>query len=98
MLVKHWQIKAANHQTFSGGGLDELGFSSIAEVVLKCAFEPVHLKESGTAGPKILSLMQNVECAVILHEQLRLLLGSDLNSPTLTSVKCCLWDRIVPYG
>lgn len=71
------------------GGFDELDFSSIAEVALKRAFEPVHLNESATAGPDILSLIQNVECAVRLHEQLRLLPGSDLDSPTLTGVKCC---------
>lgn len=61
-------MKAANHQIFSGGVFDELHFSSIAEVALKRVFEPVHQNESGTAGPNILSLTQNVECAVPLHE------------------------------
>lgn len=43
---------------------------SLTEAALKCAFEPVHLSGSATAGPDILSLIQNVECAVRLHEQL----------------------------
>lgn len=45
------------------------------------AFEAVHLRDSDTAGPNI-PLIQNVECTVRLHERLRLLPGSDLDSPT----------------
>lgn len=71
MLANHWQIKAAKHQIGAGGGFDGLDFSSIAVAALKHACEPVN--EPGTAGPNILSLIQNVECAVRLHEGLRLL-------------------------